>query len=439
VTPPPAASQALRRVDEDDDVEQMAVPALAPSALEQMFSRGRVRGTLAMLGPAFVASVAYVDPGNFATNIQAGAKFGYALLWVVVLANLMAMLIQYLSAKLGIATERNLAEMCRERFPHWVTVGLWIQAELIAMATDIAEFIGAAIGLNLLFGVPLLIAGLITGATTFLLLELHRRGFRRFELAIAGLLAVVLAGFLYETLKIAPSAHASLGGLVPSLGGSSALYLAVGIVGATVMPHAIYLHSALTQARVPVRNDDERRRVLRFERFDVIVALGLAGAINFAMLAVAARLFHPTLPGLSTIEAAHHELGRMVGGGAALAFAIALLASGVSSSSVGTAAGQVVMAGFIRRRIPLLLRRAITMLPALIVLAIGLNPTDALVLSQVVLSFGIPFALVPLLMFTSNREVMRSQVNTRLTTVAAFAAVTVITAMNVVLLAQKVI
>jgi manganese transport protein len=439
VTPPTAASQALRRVDEDDDVEQVAVPTLAPSALEGLMSRGRVRGTIAMLGPAFVASVAYVDPGNFATNIQAGAKFGYALLWVVVLANLMAMLIQYLSAKLGIATERNLAEMCRERFPRWVTVGLWIQAELIAMATDIAEFIGAAIGLNLLFGVPLLIAGLITGATTFLLLELHRRGFRRFELAIAGLLAVVLAGFLYETLKIGPSAHASLGGLVPSLGGSSALYLAVGIVGATVMPHAIYLHSALTQARVPVRNDDERRRVLRFERFDVIVALGLAGAINFAMLAVAARLFHPTLPGLSTIEAAHHELGRMVGGGAALAFAIALLASGVSSSSVGTAAGQVVMAGFIRRRIPLVLRRAITMLPALIVLAAGLNPTDALVLSQVVLSFGIPFALVPLLMFTSNREVMRSQVNTRLTTVAAFAAVTVITAMNVVLLAQKVI
>jgi manganese transport protein len=437
--PPTAASQAVRRVDEDDDVEQLAVPTLAPSALEGLMSRGRVRGTLAMLGPAFVASVAYVDPGNFATNIQAGAKFGYALLWVVVLANLMAMLIQYLSAKLGIATERNLAEMCRERFPRWVTVGLWIQAELIAMATDIAEFIGAAIGLNLLFGVPLLIAGLITGATTFLLLELHRRGFRRFELAIAGLLAVVLAGFLYETLKIGPSAHASLGGLVPSLGGSSALYLAVGIVGATVMPHAIYLHSALTQARVPVRNDDERRRVLRFERFDVIVALGLAGAINFAMLAVAARLFHPTLPGLSTIEAAHHELGRMVGGGAALAFAIALLASGVSSSSVGTAAGQVVMAGFIRRRIPLVLRRAITMLPALIVLAAGLNPTDALVLSQVVLSFGIPFALVPLLMFTSNREVMRSQVNTRLTTVAAFAAVAVITAMNVVLLAQKVI
>ena len=423
MTPPTAASQALERIDEDEDVEQLALATPTPSALELMMSRGRVRGTLAMLGPAFVASVAYVDPGNFATNIQAGAEFGYALLWVVVLANLMAMLIQYLSAKLGIATERNLAEMCRERFPRWVTVGLWVQAELIAMATDIAEFIGAAIGLNLLFGVPLLIAGFITGATTLLLLELHRRGFRRFELAIAGLLAIVLGGFLYETLKIGPSAHGAIHGLLPSLSNSSALYLAVGIVGATVMPHAIYLHSALTQRRVPVRNDVERGRVLRFERLDVVIALGLAGAINFAMLAVAARLFHPTLSGLDTIEAAHRELGRLVGGGAALAFAVALLASGVSSSSVGTAAGQVVMAGFINRRIPLMLRRAVTMLPALIVLAVGLNPTDALVLSQVVLSFGIPFALVPLLMFTSNRDVMRGQVNTRLTNVLAFAAI----------------
>ena len=439
MTPPTAASQALERIDEDEDVEQLALAPPTPSALELMMSRGRVRGTLAMLGPAFVASVAYVDPGNFATNTQAGAEFGYALLWVVVLANLMAMLIQYLSAKLGIATERNLAEMCRERFPRWVTVGLWVQAELIAMATDIAEFIGAAIGLNLLFGVPLLIAGFITGATTLLLLELHRRGFRRFELAIGGLLAIVLAGFLYETLKIGPSAHGAIHGLLPSLSNSSALYLAVGIVGATVMPHAIYLHSALTQRRVPVRNDVERGRVLRFERLDVVIALGLAGAINFAMLAVAARLFHPTLSGLDTIEAAHRELGRLVGGGAALAFAVALLASGVSSSSVGTAAGQVVMAGFINRRIPLMLRRAVTMLPALIVLAVGLNPTDALVLSQVVLSFGIPFALVPLLMFTSNRDVMRGQVNTRLTNVLAFAAIALITAMNVLLLAQNVI
>jgi manganese transport protein len=440
VTPPSATQALARAIPEDETIESASHPTLAPSALESVLSRGRVRATLAMLGPAFVASVAYVDPGNFATNIQGGAKFGYMLLWVVVLANLMAMLIQYLSAKLGIATDRNLAELCRERFPRWVTVGLWVQAELMAMATDIAEFLGAAIGLNLLFGVPLLIAGLITGAITFLLLELQRRGFRRFELAIAGLLGIVLAGFLYETLKVGPSAHDAINGLVPSLGGSSALYLAVGIVGATVMPHAIYLHSALTQGRMPVRNDGERRRVLRFERLDVIIALGLAGAINFAMLAVAARLFHtPALSGLTTIEGAHHEIGRLVGGGAALAFAVALLASGVSSSSVGTAAGQVVMAGFINVRIALLVRRAVTMLPALIVLAVGVNPTDALVLSQVVLSFGIPFALVPLLMLTSRRDVMRSQVNTRLTNVLACAAVGVITAMNVVLLAQNVI
>jgi manganese transport protein len=405
-----------------------------PSALEQLLAKGRLRATLAMLGPAFVASIAYVDPGNFATNLQGGAQFGYLLLWVVLAANLMAMLIQYLSAKLGIATDRNLAELCRERFPRWVTVGLWVQAELMAMATDIAEFLGAAIGLNLLFGVPLLVAGLITGAITFLLLELQRRGFRRFELAITALLAIVLAGFLYETLKIGPSAHASLNGLLPHLSGG-ALYLAVGIVGATVMPHAIYLHSALTQGRVPVRNEAERRRVLRFERLDVIVALGLAGAINFAMLAVAARLFHtPALSGLTTIEGAHHEIGRLVGGGAALAFAVALLASGVSSASVGTSAGQVVMAGFINVRISLLVRRAVTMLPALIILALGVSTTGALVLSQVVLSFGIPFALVPLVMLTGSRDVMGVHVNRRVTMIAAYAVAATITAMNIYLI-----
>ncbi|MGZ4341432.1 MAG: Nramp family divalent metal transporter [Solirubrobacteraceae bacterium] len=438
MTPPPPPAPALETATAADGA--VGAPVIALSPLEGLLSRGRLRATLAMLGPAFVASVAYVDPGNFATNIQGGAQFGYLLLWVVVLANLMAMLIQYLSAKLGIATDRDLPELCRERFPRPVTVGLWIQAELMAMATDIAEFLGAAIGLNLLFGVPLLIAGLITGAITFLLLELHGRGFRRFELAIAGLLGLVLAGFLYETLKIGPSAHGSLNGLLPSLGGGDSLYLAVGIVGATVMPHAIYLHSALTKGRMPVRNDAERRRVLRFERLDVIVALGLAGAINFAMLAVAARLFHtPALSDLNTIEQAHRELGRLVGGGAALAFGVALLASGVSSSSVGTAAGQVVMAGFINVRIPLLIRRAVTMLPALIVLAVGLNPTDALVLSQVVLSFGIPFALVPLVILTRNRDLMRTQVNHRMTTAVAYAVVGLIIAMNVVLLASKVV
>jgi manganese transport protein len=438
--PPPVVTPALEGATADGHVGVAPEPSLGPSALERLLSRGRLRATLAMLGPAFVASVAYVDPGNFATNIQGGAQFGYMLLWVVVLANLMAMLIQYLSAKLGIATDRNLPEQCRERFPRWVTAGLWVQAELMAMATDIAEFLGAAIGLNLLFGVPLVVAGLITGATTFVLLELQRRGFRRFELAIAGLLGIVFAGFLYETLKIGPSGHAALDGLVPHLSGTDSLYLAVGIIGATVMPHAIYLHSALTQGRMPVRDDTERRRVLRFERLDVVIALGLAGLINVAMLTVAAQLFHtPALSGLTTIEQGHHELGRLVGGGAALAFAVALLASGVSSSSVGTAAGQVVMAGLINVRIPLLLRRAVTMLPALIVLAVGLNPTDALVLSQVVLSFGIPFALVPLVILTSRREVMRVHVNSRLTSLAAYGVAGLISVLNVILLAQNVI
>ncbi len=409
-----------------------------PSALEQLLSRGRLRATLAMLGPAFVAAVAYVDPGNFATNIQGGARFGYGLLWVVLIANLMAMVIQYLSAKLGIATDRDLAQLCRERYPRAVSVGLWMQAEIMAMATDIAEFLGAALGLNLLFGVPLLQAGLLTGVIAFAILELQTRGFRRFELAITALLGIIFLGFLYETLRIGPSAHESLHGLIPALHGTSALYLAVGIIGATVMPHVIYLHSALTNGRTPCRNDRERSRVLRFERLDVIVALGLAGVVNMAMLAVAAKLFHThALSGLSTIQQAHAQFGHLVGGAAALAFAVALLASGASSSSVGTYAGQIVMAGFINVRVPLLLRRAVTMIPAIVVLAIGVSPTNALVLSQVVLSFGIPLALIPLVMLTSNREIMGVHVN-RPTTIAvgAFLAAA-ITAMNVFLVAQQ--
>jgi manganese transport protein len=409
-----------------------------PSALEQLLAKGRLRATLAMLGPAFVASIAYVDPGNFATNVQGGAKYGYLLLWVVLAANLIAMLIQYLSAKLGIVTDRNLPEVVRERFPRAVTWGMWIQAEVMAMSTDIAEFLGAALGLNLLFGVPLLAAGLITGVIAFAILELQTRGFRRFELAITALLGIIFAGFLYETLRIGPSAHASLRGLLPGLNGTSSLYLAVGIVGATVMPHVIYLHSALTNGRMPCRNDRERGRVLRFERLDVIIALGLAGVINMAMLAVAAKLFHtPALSGLSTIPEAHAQFGHLVGGAAALAFAVALLASGASSSSVGTYAGQVVMAGFINVRVPLLLRRAITMVPAIAVLAVGMNPTDALVLSQVVLSFGIPLALVPLVMMTCRRDVMGVHVNRPVTTIAAWGCAGVITSLNVFLIYQQ--
>jgi len=412
--------------------------AAVSSPLEQLLERGRLRASLAMLGPAFVAAVAYVDPGNFATNLQGGARYGYLLLWAVLAANLMAMLIQYLSAKLGIATDRDLPELCRERYPRAVSWCLWAQAEVMAMSTDIAEFLGAALGLNLLFGVPLLPAGLMTGVIAFAILELQTRGYRRFELAIAALLGVIFAGFLYETLRISPSAHQSLSGLLPALRGTGSLYLAVGIVGATVMPHVIYLHSALTNGRMPCRNDRERRRVLAFERVDVIVALGLAGVVNLAMLALFAKLLHtPALSGVSTIQGAHAQLAHLVGGGAALAFAVALLASGASSSSVGTYAGQVVMAGFIHVRVPLLARRAVTMLPALAVLALGVSPTGALVLSQVVLSFGIPFALIPLVMLTSNREVMGVHVNRRATILAGTAVAAAITLMNALLIGQQ--
>jgi len=419
------------------DVAAIDVP-LEISPLETLLRKGRIRATLAMLGPAFVAAIAYVDPGNFATNVQGGAKFGYLLLWVVLAANAMAMLIQYLSAKLGIVTDSDLPELCREHYPRPVSWGLWIQAEVMAMSTDIAEFLGAALGLNLLFHVPLVIAGVMTGFIAFGILELQRHGFRRFELAITALLGIIFLGFLYETLKIGPSASGSARGLLPGLHGSQSLYLAVGIIGATVMPHAIYLHSALTKGRMPVRDDAERARVLRFERTDVIVALSLAGLVNMAMLAVAAKLFHnhPGYTNVSTIQQAHAGFGHLVGGTAALAFAVALLASGASSSSVGTYAGQVVMAGFVNLRIPLLLRRAITMIPAIVVLALGVSPTSALVLSQVVLSFGIPFALIPLLLLTRRRDVMGVHVNRRATTAIAIAIAALIAALNVFLLAQ---
>jgi manganese transport protein len=413
-----------------------AMPALTP--LERVLSRGRVRATIIMLGPAFVAAIAYVDPGNFATNVQGGAQFGYLLLWVVLMANLMAMLVQYLSAKLGIVTDRNLAEVCRDTYPRPVTWFLWLQAEAMAMATDVAEFMGGALALNLIFGVPLVPAGLLTGVVAFGVLELQRHGYRRFEVAITALLAIILLGFLYEALRVSPPATASLSGLVPRLGGRESILLAVGIIGATVMPHAIYLHSALTNGRVPARGDGERRKILAFERLDVVVALGLAGLVNMAMLAVAAALFHSSgNANIATIEQAHQGLARLVGGGAALAFAVALLASGVSSSSVGTYAGQVVMAGFVRLKVPLHLRRAITMAPSIVLLAIGVGPTQALVLSQVVLSFGIPFALVPLVLLTSNRRVMGQHVNRGMVSLAAWGIASVIISLNVYLLAAQ--
>jgi manganese transport protein len=420
--PPPAAGDAL------------ALPP--PSALERLRARGRLRTTLTLLGPAFVAAIAYVDPGNFATNIAGGAKYGYLLLWVILAANLMAMLIQTLSAKVGIATGKNLPELCRERFPRPVSWGLWVQAELIAMATDLAEFIGAAIALNLLFGVPLFVAGLMTGVVAFGILALQQRGYRKFELAIGALLALILLGFLYDTLSVAHDVSGIARGFIPSFAGTDSVLLATGILGATVMPHVIYLHSALTQDRIAARDDRERRSLMRFGKVDVLIAMGIAGLINMSMLIVAGSLFHGQASGIDSIEGAYDGFEKYAGAGAALAFALALLASGFASSSVGTYSGQVVMQGFIARTIPLALRRLVTMAPALIVLAIGLNPSRALIISQVVLSFGIPFALVPLVLVSSKREVMGSLVNARLTTIVAWVVAALISGLNLFLLSQ---
>jgi len=407
------------------------------SPLQRVRGRGPVRGRLALLGPAFVAAVAYIDPGNFATNIAGGAKYGFLLVWVIVAANLMAMLVQYLSAKVGIATGLNLPELCRAHLPRPATWGLWVQAEIIAIATDLAEFVGAAIALNLLFGVPAFAAGLITAVVAFGILALQQRGYRRFELAIAGFLAIVCLGFLYDLSQVSIDTGAFLGGFTPGFDGTDSVMIAVGILGATVMPHVVYLHSALVQGRIAPRDDAERRSLLRFQRVDVAIAMGLAGVINLTMLVVAASLFHTTgNTEIDTIEGAHAGLERLIGGGAALAFAVALLASGLSSSSVGTYAGQVVMQGFIDRRIPLFLRRLVTMAPALVVLAIGIDATDALVVSQVVLSFGIPFALVPMILLTRRAEVMGALVNRRGTTILASIVASLIIALNVFLLEQ---
>jgi manganese transport protein len=407
------------------------------SALERVRAKGPVRGRVALLGPAFVAAVAYIDPGNFATNIAGGAKYGFLLVWVIIAANLMAMLVQYLSAKVGIATGKNLPELCRAHLPRRATWGLWAQAEIIAIATDLAEFVGAAIALNLLFGVPPFAAGLITAVVAFGILGLQQRGYRRFELAIAGFLGIVCLGFLYDLSQVDVDTRALAGGLVPGFDGTDSVMLAVGILGATVMPHVVYLHGALVQGRIVPRDDGERRALLRFQRVDVVIAMGLAGVINLTMLVVAASLFHETgNTGIDTIEGAHAGFERLIGGGAALAFAVALLASGMSSSSVGTYAGQVVMQGFIDRRIPLFLRRLVTMAPALVLLAAGVDATDALVISQVVLSFGIPFALVPMILLTRRADVMGAFVNRPATTVVASIVAALIIALNVFLLQQ---
>ena len=398
---------------------------------------GRLR-ILPFLGPAFIAAIAYIDPGNFATNIAGGSKYGYTLVWVIVASNLMAMVIQTLSAKLGVATGRNLAEVCRDEFPRRAVIGLWIQAEAIAIATDLAEFLGAALGFHLLFGIGLFPAACITAVCAFAILGLQRFGFRPLEAVIAVMVLVIGLCYVVELFK----AHPDLGAVgrhavVPQFAGGNSVLLAVGILGATVMPHVIWLHSALMQDRIRPRTGAEKRTLMRFTRIDVVIAMSIAGVINIAMLVMAASTFFETgHHNVESLEGAHKTLEPLLGGAASALFAIALLTSGLSSSAVGTLAGQVVMQGFIRRQIPIVVRRLVTMAPAFVVIGIGVDPSRTLVLSQVVLSFGIPFALVPLVLFTSRRDVMGELVNSRRTTAAAGLVAALIVSLNIFLLVQ---
>jgi len=392
------------------------------------------------LGPAFVASVAYVDPGNYATNLSGGAKFGLTLLWVIVASNLMAMLVQTLSAKLGIATQRNLAELCREQYPRRAVWAMWGAMELVAIATDLAEFVGAAIGFHLLFGawMPLWAAGLLTAAVTFGILALERFGFRPLEAVITVLVGVIAACYLVELGFARPDwGRVAFHAVVPRFAGAESVVLATGILGATVMPHVIFLHSALTQGRILTREPSQLKRLFRFEVLDVVLAMGVAGLINAAMLIMAAK----TLPGQvgpdeDVIQKAYLTLDPLLGKAASVLFALSLLASGLSSSAVGTMSGQVIMQGFLKRHIPIWVRRLVTMAPALVVIAIGLDPSRTLVLSQVVLSFGLPLAVLPLVRFTSRRDLMGGLVNRRLTTAAAYGVAAIIIALNAYLLWQ---
>jgi manganese transport protein len=393
---------------------------------------------LPFLGPAFIASIAYVDPGNFATNIQGGAQFGYELLWVILGSNLMAMLLQALSAKLGIATGKNLAEHCRERFPRPVVWVMWVLMELVAMATDLAEFLGAAVALNLLFGMPLWIAGLLTAVITFLILSLERFGFRPLEAVITGFLAIIAISYVVEMLIGHPDwGPIAFGTFVPHFTNSESILLGVGILGATVMPHAIFLHSALTQGRVVVTKPEQQKRLFRFEIVDVVIAMVIASSVNAAMLITAAAAFHTGgATNVGTLEQAYQTLQPLLGRAAGVVFGVALLASGLSSSSVGTMAGQVIMQGFLHFHIPPWIRRIVTIVPSLIVIFIGFDPTRTLVISQVVLSFGLPFAVIPLVLFTSNKRLMGALVNQRLTTLLASLAAALIVALNFYLLYQ---
>ncbi len=387
------------------------------------------------LGPAFIASVAYVDPGNFATNIQSGAQFGYMLLWVIVASNLMAMLIQTLSAKLGIATGMNLAEHCRTNFSRPVVAGMWVLMELVAMATDLAEFLGAALGFNLLLGVSLVAGAILTAISTFLILGLERYGFRPLEALISSMVGIIALCYLIETIIVNPEwGKIMYHAVVPQFSGSESVLLASGILGATVMPHAIFLHSALTQGRIVVKDQTQLRGLYRYEIADVVIAMGIASFVNAAMLIMAAATFHEKgFSHIASIEEAHRTLEPLLGRAAKSVFAISLLVSGLSSSTVGTSAGQIIMQGFIQRHIPIWIRRLVTMAPALVVIGLGLDPTRTLVISQVVLSFGLPFAIIPLVMFTRRRDLMGDLVNKRTTTLITSLIAALIIALNIYL------
>lgn len=394
-----------------------------------------IKRLLPFLGPAFIAAVAYIDPGNYATNISAGSKYGYTLLWVILVSNLMAVLIQTLSAKLGIATGKNLPEVCREKFSKKTSILLWIQAELVVMATDLAEFIGASLGIYLLFNIPLVVAAIIAAIGSFVILEIQRRGVRPLEAVITAMIFIVVIVFGVQVFYAEPDAAAILSGLFTlKFQDVDSVLLGAGMLGATVMPHAIYLHSALTQNRIVGETEEERKKIFNYEFVDVIIAMIIAGGINASMLIVSAALFNKNGLNVSDLEVAFNEFGNILGPFVAICFGIGLLSAGLSSSSVGTMSGDIIMQGFIKRRIPIYLRRFITMVPPLGIILMGINPSKALVISQVVLSFGIAFALIPLIMFTSNKKLMGKLVNHSITSICAWIIALLIITLNLFLL-----
>jgi manganese transport protein len=434
-----AVPAEIRSEPAEIPLEAKSLSERTVSAAQQLLAGRRVglRGYLAFAGPAVIASIAYMDPGNFATNIQAGARYGYELLWVVLLANLIAMLFQALSAKLGIVTGHNLAEMCRREFSPPVVWAMWAVSEVAAMATDLAEFLGGAIGLSLLFQMPLIAGMLVTGVVTYGILMFERFGFRPIELIIGAMVSIIALCYLVE-LFIVPIdwKSAAVHMVVPQLADAQALLLAVGIIGATVMPHAVYLHSGLTQSRMPLRDEEERRRALRFSNREVVIALAVAGLVNMAMVMMASSAFHAGHSEVAEIETAYHTLTPLLGAGAAGVFLVSLIASGISSSTVGTMAGQMIMQGFVGFRIPIWVRRLVTMAPAFVVVALGTNTTSALVISQVVLSIALPLPMISLLIFTSRTDIMGSFTNSRLTRIVAVVGCAVVLILNLVLILQ---